>query len=31
MNETKTAAQVVYDIIDEYIDAVQSLGTQLED
>ncbi|MDQ1532884.1 MAG: hypothetical protein QOF28_645 [Actinomycetota bacterium] len=30
MNTTKTAAQVVFDMIDEYIDAVQSLGHQLE-
>jgi len=30
MNTTKTAAQVVFDMIDEYIDAVQSLGQQLE-
>jgi NAD(P)H-dependent flavin oxidoreductase YrpB (nitropropane dioxygenase family) len=31
MNTTKTAAQVVYDMIDEYIDAVRALGLQLED
>jgi NAD(P)H-dependent flavin oxidoreductase YrpB (nitropropane dioxygenase family) len=31
MNETKTSAQVVYDMIDEYIDAVRALGLQLED
>lgn len=30
MNTTKTAAQVVYDMIDEFIEAVQSLGHQLE-
>ena len=30
MNITKTAAQVVYDMIDEFIEAVQSLGLQLE-
>ena len=30
MNTTKTAAQVVFDMIDEYIDAVQLLGHQLE-
>jgi NAD(P)H-dependent flavin oxidoreductase YrpB (nitropropane dioxygenase family) len=30
MNTTKTAAQVVFDMIDEFIDAVQSLGHQLE-
>ena len=30
MNTTKTAAQVVYDMIDEFIEAVQSLGLQLE-
>jgi NAD(P)H-dependent flavin oxidoreductase YrpB (nitropropane dioxygenase family) len=30
MNETKSAAQVVFDMIDEYIDAVQSLIGQLE-
>jgi NAD(P)H-dependent flavin oxidoreductase YrpB (nitropropane dioxygenase family) len=30
MNTTTTAAQVVFDMIDEYIDAVQSLTGQLE-
>ncbi len=30
MNTTKTAAQVVFDMIDEYIDAVQLLDHQLE-
>jgi NAD(P)H-dependent flavin oxidoreductase YrpB (nitropropane dioxygenase family) len=30
MNTTKTAAQVVFDMIDEYIDAVQLLGHQLD-
>jgi NAD(P)H-dependent flavin oxidoreductase YrpB (nitropropane dioxygenase family) len=30
MNTTKTAAQVVFDMIDEYIDSVQLLGNQLE-
>jgi NAD(P)H-dependent flavin oxidoreductase YrpB (nitropropane dioxygenase family) len=30
MNTTKSAAQVVYDMIDEFIEAVQSLGHQLE-
>jgi NAD(P)H-dependent flavin oxidoreductase YrpB (nitropropane dioxygenase family) len=30
MNTTKTAAQVVFDMIDEYIDAVKSLDQQLE-
>jgi Dioxygenases related to 2-nitropropane dioxygenase len=30
MNTTKTSAQVVFDMIDEYIDAVQLLGHQLE-
>ena len=30
MNTTKTAAQVVYDMIDEFIEAVQLLGLQLE-
>lgn len=30
MNTTKTAAQVVFDMIDEFIEAVQSLGHQLE-
>ncbi len=30
MNTTKTAAQVVFDMIDEYIDAVHLLGHQLE-
>jgi NAD(P)H-dependent flavin oxidoreductase YrpB (nitropropane dioxygenase family) len=29
MNTTKPAAQVVYDMIDEFIEAVQSLGHQL--
>jgi NAD(P)H-dependent flavin oxidoreductase YrpB (nitropropane dioxygenase family) len=31
MNVTKPAAQVVFEIIDEYIDAVQALGHQLDD
>jgi len=31
MNETKPAAQVVFDMIDEFIEAVQSLERQLED
>jgi len=31
MNETKTSAQVVFDMIDEFIEAVQSLARQLED
>ena len=31
MNETKTSAQVVFDMIDEFIEAVQSLAHQLED
>ena len=30
MNATKPAAQVVYDMIDEFIEAVQALGHQLE-
>ena len=30
MNVSKTAAQVVYDMIDEFIEAVQSLGHQLD-
>jgi NAD(P)H-dependent flavin oxidoreductase YrpB (nitropropane dioxygenase family) len=30
MNVTKTASQVVFDMIDEFIEAVQSLGHQLE-
>ena len=30
MNTTKPAAQVVFDMIDEFIDAVQALGHQLE-
>ena len=30
MNETKPAAQVVFEMIDEYIDAVQTLERQLE-
>jgi NAD(P)H-dependent flavin oxidoreductase YrpB (nitropropane dioxygenase family) len=30
MNESKPAAQVVFDMIDEFIEAVQSLGRQLE-
>jgi NAD(P)H-dependent flavin oxidoreductase YrpB (nitropropane dioxygenase family) len=30
MNVAKTSAQVVYDMIDEFIEAVQSLGRQLE-
>jgi NAD(P)H-dependent flavin oxidoreductase YrpB (nitropropane dioxygenase family) len=31
MNTSKTAAQVVFDMIDEFIEAVQSLGHQLDD
>ena len=31
MNTTKTAARVVFDMIDEYIDTVKLLGHQLED
>ena len=31
MNESKPAAQVVFDMIDEFIDSVQSLGRLLED
>jgi NAD(P)H-dependent flavin oxidoreductase YrpB (nitropropane dioxygenase family) len=31
MNQTKPAAQVVYEMIDEFIDAARSLGRQLED
>ena len=31
MNQPKKAAQVVYDMVEEYIDAVQSLSRQLED
>jgi NAD(P)H-dependent flavin oxidoreductase YrpB (nitropropane dioxygenase family) len=31
MNETKTSAQVVFDMIDEFIETVQSLARQLED
>jgi len=30
MNTTKSAAQVVFDMVDEYVDAVQSLSQQLE-
>ncbi|MEI6498205.1 MAG: nitronate monooxygenase, partial [Actinomycetota bacterium] len=30
MNAVKPAAQVVYEMIDEFIEAVQSLSTQLE-
>jgi NAD(P)H-dependent flavin oxidoreductase YrpB (nitropropane dioxygenase family) len=30
MNETKTSAQVVFDMVDEYIDAVRVLGDQLD-
>ena len=30
MNETKPAAQVVFDMVDEFIDATQSLASQLE-
>jgi NAD(P)H-dependent flavin oxidoreductase YrpB (nitropropane dioxygenase family) len=30
MNETKTSAQVVFDMIDEFIETVQSLARQLE-
>jgi NAD(P)H-dependent flavin oxidoreductase YrpB (nitropropane dioxygenase family) len=31
MNQSKPAAQVVYEMIDEFIDAARSLGCQLED
>jgi NAD(P)H-dependent flavin oxidoreductase YrpB (nitropropane dioxygenase family) len=31
MNQSKPAAQVVYEMIDEFIDAARSLGRQLED
>jgi hypothetical protein len=31
MNQSKPAAQVVYEMIDEFIDATRSLGRQLED
>ena len=31
MNQSKPAAQVVYDMIDEFIEAAQSLARQLED
>jgi NAD(P)H-dependent flavin oxidoreductase YrpB (nitropropane dioxygenase family) len=31
MNQSKSAAQVVYEMIDEFIDAARSLGRQLED
>jgi NAD(P)H-dependent flavin oxidoreductase YrpB (nitropropane dioxygenase family) len=31
MNESKPAAQVVFDMVDEFIDAVQGLAHQLED
>jgi NAD(P)H-dependent flavin oxidoreductase YrpB (nitropropane dioxygenase family) len=31
MNQSKPAAQVVYEMIDEFIDATRSLGGQLED
>ena len=31
MNQSKPAAQVVYEMIDEFIDAVRSLGRQLDD
>jgi NAD(P)H-dependent flavin oxidoreductase YrpB (nitropropane dioxygenase family) len=31
MNTTKTSAQVVYEMIDEFIEAVQALGHQLDD
>ncbi len=30
MNQTKPAAQVVFDMVDEFIDSVQHLGAQLE-
>ena len=30
MNQSKPAAQVVYEMIDEFIEATQSLGRQLE-
>jgi NAD(P)H-dependent flavin oxidoreductase YrpB (nitropropane dioxygenase family) len=31
MNQSKPAAQIVYEMIDEFIDAVRSLGRQLDD
>ena len=31
MNQSKPAAQIVYEMIDEFIDAARSLGRQLED
>ena len=31
MNTVRPAAQVVYDMIDEFIEATQSLSRQLED
>jgi len=31
MNETKSAAQVVFDMIDEFIEAVRGLEHQLEE
>jgi NAD(P)H-dependent flavin oxidoreductase YrpB (nitropropane dioxygenase family) len=31
MNQTKTTAQVVFDMVDEFIEATQSLARQLED
>jgi NAD(P)H-dependent flavin oxidoreductase YrpB (nitropropane dioxygenase family) len=31
MNETKSSAQVVFDMVDEFIETVQALGRQLED
>ncbi len=30
MNQSKPAAQVVFDMVDEFIDSVQHLGAQLE-
>jgi hypothetical protein len=31
MNTTKTAAQVVFDMVDEFVDAIQTLAQQLDD
>ena len=31
MNQSKPAAQVVFEMVDEFIDAVQGLSAQLED
>jgi hypothetical protein len=30
MNTTKTAAQVVFDMVDEFVEAVQGLAEQLK-